>query len=97
MGPSSLLGVPAGMHAYTYVHISYVRFHMSIFGTTPPSQEGGVDSFGLFACILSHYMYLLMCSSSSRYIFILCDVTRMHTYMALIVCMLVGIHFSRVL
>ena len=58
---------------------------MSIFVTTPPSQEGGVDGFGLFACILpSHCMYLLMCrsSSSSRYIYLYYVIgdTRMHAH-----------------
>ena len=71
---------------------------MSISGTTPPSQEGGVDGFGLFASILpSHCMYLLMCrSSSSRYIYLYyVSDTRMHAHMSSnCLCMPAGILFQ---
>ena len=96
-GPQQL--VRRYRQAYTYIHIFftilYIRFHMSIFVTTPPSQEGGVDSFGLFASILSHYMYLLMCRSSSRYIYLY--YVLMLTYMhdkCLHLCMHAGIFYK---
>ena len=31
------------------------------FCTTPPSQEGGVDGFGLFACIQPHFICTCLC------------------------------------